>query len=235
MSIDMTKFNTLIDEATDAIMCNSDCREKRDSDKLKQKFLAAKTNLVYAPTKFQEAEKKYVIFTQGQSAYDDLRENQLLDKAKSIVTNFTETFKEEVSKLMSQLDTYNSLKINYNNVLDLYKKYKKENIQLFKKYKEDANDVLTNERKTYYEDHQIDGLKYYYYYVLLVIYIICVICYILFSLIYPSQTSLGMRIGILIALIILPFISSLILGTFIYVVYEAYNLLPKNVYREKDY
>lgn len=235
MSMDMTKFNTLIDEATDAIMCNSDCREKRDADKLKQKYLAAKTNLVYAPTKLQQAQKNFVIFTEGQSAYDDLREKQLQDKAKSIVVNFTQTFNEEVSKLMSQLDTYNGLKINYNNVFDLYKKYKKENIQLFKKFKEDANDVLTNERKTYYEDQQIDGLKFYYYYVLLVIYIICVICYILFSLIYPSQSSLGMRIGILVALLILPFISSWILGIVIYLVYEAYNTLPKNVYKEKNY
>jgi hypothetical protein len=235
MSIDMNKFNTLINEASDAIMCNSECRKTRDADKLKERYLKAKTNLAYAPNILQQAEKKYVIFTEGQSAYDDLRENQLQDKAKNIVSKFKETFQEEVSKVISQLETYVGLQINYNNVLDLYKTYKKENVQLFKKFKEDANDVLTNERKTYYEDQQIDGLKFYYYYVLLVIYIICVICYAVFSLIYPSQSSLAKKIGILIALIILPFISHFILGAIIYLVYEAYNLLPKNVYKEKDY
>jgi lipopolysaccharide export LptBFGC system permease protein LptF len=113
----------------------------------------------------------------------------------------------------------------------LYKKYKVENKELLKELKDDTNDVLTNERKTYYEDQRIDGLKFYYYYFLVTIYVICVICFAAFSFIYPSHSSFGVRVATLIGLIALPFVSSWILGNIIALVYKAYSLLPKNVYR----
>ena len=42
---------------------------------------------------------------------------------------------------------------------------------LEKKFKEQSNDVLTNNRKTYYEDQNITSLNSIYYYILLIIYI----------------------------------------------------------------
>jgi hypothetical protein len=42
---------------------------------------------------------------------------------------------------------------------------------------------------------------------------------------------LGVRVATLIGLIALPFVSSWILGNIIALVYKAYSLLPKNVYR----
>jgi ABC-type transport system involved in cytochrome bd biosynthesis fused ATPase/permease subunit len=117
----------------------------------------------------------------------------------------------------------------------LFKKDKKENIELYQELKDESNDILTNERKTYYEDQNIDSLKTYYYYFLLVIYIICVICFGVFSLIYPSQTDWKIRLFALIAFIALPFFSTWILGKIIYFIYEAYNLLPKNVYNQKNF
>jgi hypothetical protein len=140
-------------------------------------------------------------------------------------------FDNTATQVNTKIDTYNGLFINLENVYDLYSKYEKRNKQLLLDLKDETNDVLTNERKTYYEDQGIDSLKFYYYYFLLTIYIVCVIMFGFFSLRYPSQFSIMARIGIFILLSILPFISSFILGNFIYLLHEAYNLLPKNVYK----
>jgi hypothetical protein len=235
MNNQMVQFNTLISQASDAIMCNSECRKQREAEKLKQKYLNSQTNLASASNQVEDAQKNYVTFTEGESAYNDLQEHQLEEKAQVISDKFIENFNEEVIKLKSQINTYKGLLLNFKNVFELFRKYKKENIELFKELKEQTNDILTNERKTYYEEQNIDTLKTFYSYFLLVIYIICVICFGLFSLIYPSQIKFIIRLVIFIALIILPFFSSWILSMIIYLIHNLYNLLPKNIYGQKNF
>ena len=228
---DMSNFNALVNQASDSIMCNSDCQQQRESDKLKNKLLTAETKIISAPSELQIAQRDYVTFTQGEQAYITLQETELKNRAKLIADETTTKINEEATKIRTQIETYNGLFLNYTNVVDLYEKYKRENVELLIELKDETNDVLTNERKTYYEDQQIDSLKFYYYYFLVTIYIIFVMSFGIFSLLYPSQSSTTTKIGIFILLIALPFISTFILGTIIYLIYELYNLLPKNAYR----
>ena len=227
----MSNFNALVNQASDSIMCNSDCQQQRESDKLKQIYLKAQTKILSAPSELQVAEKNYVTFTQGEPAYNEMQETELKKKAKLIADETTQKFNEEATKIKTQIDIYNGLFLNYTNVVDLYEKYKRENAELLIELKDEINDVLTNERKTYYEDQQIDSLKFYYYYFLVTVYIICVMSFGIFSLMYPSQSTTTKKIGIFILLIVLPFISTFILGKIIYLIYELYNFLPKNAYR----
>ena len=233
--IDMNKFNTLISQASDAILCNSECKKQREADKLKQNYLNSQTNLASASNQVQVAEKNYVTFTEGPSGYNDLIDSRLQEKAQEIVNKFTEYFESDSKEITTQIDTYEGLLINFKNVAELYLNYKKENVQLVKDLKNETNDVLTNERKTYYEDQKIDGLKGFYYYILLGIYIICLIGFIIFSLMYPSQSSFIKKIVSIIGFIALPFLSTWILGKIIYLIYTLYELLPKNVYAQKNY
>lgn len=228
---DMSNFNALVNQASDSIMCNSDCQQQRESDKLKQIYLNAQTKIVSAPSELQVAEKNYVTFTQGEPAYNEMQEKEIRYKAKLIADETTQKFNEEATKIKTQIEIYNGLFLNYTNVVDLYEKYKRENAELLIELKDETNDVLTNERKTYYEDQQIDSLKFYYYYFLVTVYIICVMSFGIFSLMYPSQSTTTTKIVIFILLIALPFISTFILGKIIYLIYELYNLLPKNAYR----
>ena len=231
----MNKFNTLISQASDAVMCNSDCRKQRETDKLKQNYLNSQTNLASGPNQLQVAEKNYVTFTKGASGYNDLLDERLQEKAQEIADKFTDFFNDDSEKIKTQIDTYEGLLINFKNVAELYLKYKKENEQLVKDLKDETNDVLTNERKTYYEDQKIDGLKGFYFYILLGIYIICLIGFIIFSIMYPSQTTWKVKLASFIGFILLPFLSTWILGNIIYLIYAVYDMLPKNVYAQKNY
>ena len=148
-----------------------------------------------------------------------------------ISTFYQDNFTEESYNILSDTNIYSGLLNNLTNVFDLYLKYTQENAILTKKLKDESNDILTNERKTYYQDQGIDNLKFYYYYFLLTIYIICVILFSIFNFIYPSQLSVKIRIGILVMLLLLPFISTWILAKIILFMYTIYELLPTNIHK----
>jgi hypothetical protein len=228
---DLNNFNSFLSKAADSIMCNSECQKEKQTEKLKKDFLKAQVNLASAPNQLEMAQKNYVIFEKGQSKYNELIDEKLHKKAEVISQKFHEKFDDDVKKIKSELETYNGLIINFKNVVELYINYKRENVELFKELKEDTNDVLINERKTYYEDQEVVKLEYYYYYVLTTIYYISAICFIVFSFIFPSQTHWKIQLAIFVGLLILPFVSTWILGMLIYWIYNIFNLLPKNVYK----
>tara|TARA_B110000285_G_scaffold205079_1_gene242557 strand:- start:81 stop:797 length:717 start_codon:yes stop_codon:yes gene_type:complete len=225
-------FNTLISQASEAIMCDSECRKQKREDALKQKYIQSQVNLETAPRQMALAQKKFITFSEGDDAYNDLVESELKEKAQTIIEKFGENFEDEVNKIKTQLETYNGLLINITNVGDLYKKYKLENIELFNELKEDTNDILTNERKTYYEEQNIDRLRFYYSYFMITIYVICVISFGIFSLMSPlKNVGWKVRLSAFIFLIVLPFFSTWILSWVIYLAYQIYHLIPKNVYK----
>jgi len=224
-------FNSLLAKATDAVLCNSDCQKQRTADRLNRAYLNAQTNLASASNQQQVAQKNYVVFTQGTSGYNNLLETQLTREANEIATTFTNIFNAESRNVERQINSYQGLTTNLQNVVDLSEKYKAENKDLFNELKEETNDVLTNERKTYYENQSVEGLSFYYYYFLLTIYYICVVCFGFFTLIYPSQTNWKIRLSIFIGFIFLPFFSTLFLSIIVYLSYKIYGLLPKNVYK----
>ena len=155
-------------------------------------------------------------------------EQQLNEKASGMVDQFKEVADEKSGEITTQISSYNSLLINYSNIVDLYKTYLEENLELTKQLMDNSNDVVTNERKTYYEDQGSDNLSFIYFYILIPIYIIVVICFAVLSLAYPSQTNIKVKIVMILFFIILPFISSKILSFVISIIYYIYNLLPKN-------
>jgi hypothetical protein len=228
---DMNRFNSFLDKAQQAISCGPECQREKVIDDLKNKFNTAQSNLILAEPQYQAAKRNYYTYVSGQNGYNQMLEDELHEKADSMVAKFKEATDEEVQKIKSQIQTYDGLLINFRNVVDLYKQYKSENIKLYKQLKEDTNDILTNDRKTYYEDQQNENLNGYYYYILIVIYIIVLICFIVFSLFFPSQTSFQTKIVLILLFIGLPFISTWILGKIIYIIYWLFGMLPKNVYK----
>lgn len=228
---DINKLNSLIESANEAINCDSECQHNKKSKQLKQKYLNAESNLILAKPKYDLAKQNYYTYVVGQNDYNKIIEEEITAKANLFIKTFKENYNVEKSKIISQLQTYSGLMINFNNIVDLYKKYKKDNIIMTKELADETNDILTNERKTYYEDQQNDSLNFYYFYFLLVIYYIIVICFCVFSLIYPSSFTWKIRLFLGFIFIILPFIASQLLGTIIKLIYWLFDLLPKNVYK----
>lgn len=228
----LDKFNSMIDQATAAISCDSECQNQQKDEQLKQAYLDAQTNLATAPNNVFVSRQNYVVFDQGQPAYDELIDSELLQQAQKLTSYYQNNFTDESRNIIFNTNTYSGLLINLKNIFDLFLIYKEENIKLFKQLKDETNDVLTNDRKTYYQDQGIDNLKFYYHYFFLLIYIIAILAYIIYNFMYPSQISILLRVLFLALMVLLPFISTWILGKIISIIYDIYNWLPKNAHKE---
>jgi len=228
----INNFNSFLDLATKSLICDDECQKNNNENELKKKYLISKSNLHLAEPQFELARQNYYTYIYGENKYNEILEKDYQNKAQHIIDIYNNKNINDINKnIHSQIDTYNSLLTNYTNVLELFKKYTIENTELFKQVKEESNNILTNERKTYYENQEIDNLNGFYSYILFVIYYIIVICYTSFSLIYTSNYNLTIRIGLFIFLILLPFMSTWILGKIIYFIYFIIDLMPKNVYK----
>uniref|UniRef100_A0A6C0EQ30 Transmembrane protein n=1 Tax=viral metagenome TaxID=1070528 RepID=A0A6C0EQ30_9ZZZZ len=226
----LNNFNSFIQQATQTIVCGPECQKQKKTEELQKLYLDAQANVQSAPNQLDISRKNFYIFTKGESGYNEYLDSTLSEKGTEIANLFKENFNEQVIKCNTEIDTYNSLSINYKNVLELYLKYVKENNELLKKIKDETSDVLTNERKTFYQDQGISSLKFYYSYILGFIYILTVVVFVVSNFIYTSQYSWKIRLVIFILLSALPFISTMVLSFVIYLIYKLYNLLPKNVH-----
>ena len=226
----LDQFNSLMTQASQAMSCDSECQRQKTAEELKQKYSNAQTNLATAPDQVTSSLKNYMVFTDGTPAYNEYLDKTLESKAIQIATEFENTFTEDSGKILLSIKTCEGLLINFKNVVELYTKYKVDNLELIKQLKDDTSDVLTNERKTYYQDQGIDTLKFFYSYFLVTIYAICVIGFGVSSFVFPSKIEWKIRAGILVGLIVLPFICTWILALIVKSLHKVYSVLPKNTH-----
>lgn len=229
-NLDLNNFNKLVEQARNAVMCDSNCQKEKNAEELKRKYLASQTNLASAGSQLNEAQKNYVTFTQGELAYNNQKQDELHKKAQLIVNKFNDNLNKYIQQINLQINTYNGLTTNFKNVTELYFKYRAENVFLTKRIKDNTSDILTNDRKTYYENQGIDTLNFVYYYILASVYVIFVIAYIVSAFLYQSQMNWKFRVIIFVLLVFLPSIAPWLLGLAIEVAYKIYDLLPKNVH-----
>lgn len=119
---------------------------------------------------------------------------------------------------------------NFYNIYDLQQHYINEQNDLKNHLKSYNTNILTNERKTYYEEQGINNNNFYYNYILIIIYFTFVVSFIIYGFLYPSEISISMRLLILGGLVGLPFVSTMILSTGLSLMQVGVNILPKNTY-----
>lgn len=229
--IDINQLNSFIENANQMLSCDSECQKNKTTQELKQKLLKAETNLILADPEFQIARQNYYTYVNGEQAYDEMMKKELEEKALLFTTLFKEKYDLQLTEINTQLNTYNSLYANFINVLDLYEQYKKENRKLYQELKNNTNDILTNDRKTYYENQQIDNLNTIYFYFLWTIYLIIVACYGVFLFIYPNTLLLFAKIISIAVFLVLPFIAPFLIKKILDTIRWIASFLPKNVYR----
>jgi hypothetical protein len=230
-NVDVNKFNDFLDNANNVLSCDSNCQERKKKIELKKKYLEAKTNLLTAPNQVESSYKNYLTYTKGDSAYNEYKENELQKKAEIIVRTFKSTFSESVEKIKESYDTYDGLLLNFAHVVELYKKLVKENKILELEVKNKTSDVLTNDRKTYYEDQSIDNLIFYYK-IIMFIYLIFLIVFAVSIFMFPSTSSKASLIGILVFFLIYPFICVRLFNFFYYLKDIIMGVFPKDVYSD---
>jgi hypothetical protein len=203
--------------------------QERERQQLLQQYLDAGTNVVNAPEHLITTRKKYITFTQGENGYNEFLDNELQNKADLIAKTYQSKFENDVNLILTNIKTFEGFLVNFNNVVDLYKKYKMENNDLEKQLKITTSDTLTNDRKAYYEDEGLQRLRTYYYFFLF-IYIIVVVVFILAMFLVKTNVTISNRIFILLLLISYPFVCIWLFRIIRNIFKRGMDYLPKNVY-----
>lgn len=229
--LDVNKFNSFLDAATQAVSCGPECMQAQTAEELKNKYLNAQSQLTLAKPQYVQAKQNYYTYVSGENGYNEMLQSDLTNQVAKLAQSIHLEFITDVSNVSTNIAVYNGLLINMQNVEELHTKYTSENKMLFKQYKNTSNDILTNERKTFYEDQEIHQLKMYYTRILWVIYIASLICFFIFAIYYNYNYNSSNRVYITAALlIVLPFISTYLMSTCIRLYYLLLGIFPKNVY-----
>lgn len=223
------QLNALIEQSAQAIMCGPECQKQKNTEDLKQKYLDAQTNMQTAPMQLEEAKKNYYVFSEGQNAYNNVQEGDLKIKAEKISKLIAEKFLEEVKHAKILNFYYNSDIINSKNTIELYADYLKKNKTTETLIRDSRGDMLTNDRKSYYEIQEYDNLVtwnsrflYFYYF--------CVILFIVGLFFLPNQFTNIQKAIFIIIFVIYPFIIDYITSFLSKIINIIQSYLPKNVY-----
>jgi len=223
------QINQLVAQSTDALTCGPNCQRTRTADTLHQDYLNAQANVETAPVQLQTAEQNYYTFTQGTAGYNAVRANAVTQQATQVTTTATTTFQNGVDSATTLTTTYDSLSSTYQNTFELFKKYLEDNAELQDEINEINTDTVTNDRKTYYESQGYNKLKSWYK-LFAWIYFFLLIVYIIGLFLAGSGYSFIAKFGILIALILYPYVINYVFMFVYNGLSRVYSLLPKNAY-----
>ena len=202
-----SSINSLIDNATKLIMCppGSACEKENVSAELNRELQDAIINEQVAPLRLANAKRYYYTYTQGKSGYNGMLEKELQEKSRLITKQIADKFIEEVENAVTMNMFFNTSQVNSENTVELYNEYVKKNAEVAELIKNSRGDVLTNDRKTYYETEAMEKLKMWYT-VIISIYWILVVTFILSLFLSTSTMSRTKQIVLVVLLILYPFI-----------------------------
>ena len=229
-TFNIDQFNDFIDSANQALTCDATCQQNQTASELEQKYLDAKSNLLSAPSELAQAAQNFITFTKGTSGYQEYQEQQFEIQANESANTYSSKFNQEVDKVQSEIKTYKILLQNYSNVVDLRDKYEKD-VKYFKsKLKTKSSEMITNDRKTYYEDQENENLEYYYY-LLNIFYILLVILYLILHFTHSSSVDWKIRVAIFHFMIVYYLVGTFVFGKILLISNKIMGFLPKNVYK----
>ena len=220
-----------MEQSTAALTCGPTCQKLQLTDKLKQKYLDAQTNLQTAPIQLENSKKNYYVFTEGEPYYNDILEDELKEKADAIAERLTEIFNEEYTNAKTMNSYYSTEIDNSNYTLELYNIYIDKNESIQNSIKGEYGDVLTNDRKTYYETEALENLKLWHTF-LLILYWIGVALFSIVVIFFSSIESNIKKVVYIFLAIIYPFIVDPVSRKIYGVLRSIYNQIPKNVYND---
>jgi hypothetical protein len=125
----------------------------------------------------------------------------------------------------------NTALINSEYTSELLKKYADENIALKLQLRNSRGDILTNDRKTYYETDALNQLQLWYrfwwyiYYILMLVFTIAMV-------VSPSQLTMVTKVVIFVLLFFYPYYVDYIVSWIHGLYINMRNNLPKNVYND---
>jgi len=229
--INQQKINDLLDKSAEAIMCGPTCQKQKITEQLKQKYLDAETNMQTAPIKLEESKRNYYVYSEGRPYYDNMQEEELKQKANKVAELLEKNFNEELSSAKTMNSYLNTALINSQYTKDLLDSYLEKNQELKTSLREQRGDILTNDRKTYYETDALTTLKNWYRLLWYLYYIVVLILGLSF-IFAPNSISTIKKVVIILLVIFYPYYINYFVKWIYSIWLKINSRIPKNVYND---
>lgn len=226
----LKQANIIVQDFNGYMAHGSNYSSVKTQDDLRLKYQTAQMNTLSNADQLQDAAMHYYTVAKNGQYANDFQSKQLGIAADKIVDAYAREFADIANQATVLNNAYQTDLKNSTYVNEYYNNLVKENEHLSREVGNLANNSSTNYRKSYYENQEIAGLKWWYW-VFLVIYIILVISFAVAIFASPSQYSLKYKISILVALILYAFVAKYLMLWFINALFYVYRtVLPTNVY-----
>lgn len=176
----------------DSLTCSpgTECYKSKQGNYLKKIYDDKKTVLENAPIELSQAEKNYYIYNDGknggQQIYTEFITTRFGENATQFKQNTIEKQQQFMADLSQDLKQYQSDLIFQTQIKKLLKLREKEKADLTNNINYYQTVLQTSERKTVYENKNMDNL-YLYRRMMLFVYYAGIICFILFGNFIPDK------------------------------------------------
>lgn len=223
------KINSLLEKSSQIMACGPICQKQKTSNDLKQKYLNAQTNLITAPIQLNDAKRKYYVYTEGEAYYNNLNETELKNQVSQIASKLKEYLDENVYIAHTMNNLYETTLLNSENGDILLKDYDEKNNDLDNTITDMYGAILTNDRKTFYENEANEKLLSWYN-LLWIIYYLLVLGFLIAIFLTQSKYSFLGKSVIFILILFYPYYIHHIIKFLYYIYTNIKNIFPKNVY-----
>jgi hypothetical protein len=220
----------LLQESTESLTCGPTCQKIKIAADLKQKYLNAETNMQTAPIYLENSRKNYYVFTEGEPSYNNMLEKELKNKIDLISETLVSNFKDEMMNAKTMNSYYSTDLNNSKNTEELYEMYLQKNQEIQNSIKEQHGDVLTNDRKTYYETEALTNLNSWYSILWYIYYAFTII--LIFVLFFNKSIETIKKIIFIFIAIIYPYVINYITKKIYGFFHSIWKQTPKNVYND---
>ena len=233
--INANKINDLLNKYSGKsadLMCGTDCQRKKKEEELQKKYADAQLVMDTAPTTYKKAKKEYLEFVKGTGYYNELIAKELENKAEEIAKLLVNKFNGEYDKVKGISSIYNELMSTGQNSKDLLEEYGNKTRVIKKKLLESKDDIITNDRKTYYEYNSLSTLRNWYIFYFRV-FLLLEIVFIAYLFGY-SQTQMDIykKLVLAISILLYPFLTINLIRYLVQALTIAYTfIIKKMVYK----
>ena len=196
-------------------ICGPACQKANRDETLRRSYDQSLLNMKEAPNKVKIAEKEYYISMNGSEFYNNVLKDryntEILDESTKIIDEQT----NNLTTFNSLVNDYDISNVYIKRITDLMNRLVLENTTLNNKIDSISSSVTTNDRKTYYEEQQINYVEtwktyiLYIYWLLFIVY--CIVALIFKNKIVCYKTWIKILILALVPMIVFPLLKKIVL------------------------
>jgi len=221
--------NRIIQQAQDFMACDPACQRAKKEQELLREYQSAQMGLFNGTDNLDSTSKNYYTFAKGDSGYNDFSKGKIGDVANQIAAKYATMFNEIAHNSGILNNVYQSDFINVNHAKELHQTLVHKNKDLETRLKDILNDISTSDRKTYYEDQELDDLRWWYN-IYLAIYVILLVTFVISSFLVPTEMSKYKRVAVVVFLALYIFLAKYAAIALIKLWEYIGSFFPKNVY-----